>query len=222
MNNPSLIVGDTIIADVLGQKLWMELIDNPINGVYTFRFITDPTLESSTDLLVLEPAANENDFSPIVERFNFAHEGLKFPKIRLETDSGIPIKLYRAGPKAAIPGIIQILWGHDENWTGFITREGKLVWARQAKATPELANELTTTLKFFRDFPEKAAKFYASQTNTCCFCSRPLEEAYSVEHGYGPECAMKYGLPHGQNGTHIPTLGEVMTAHKEIKKVKVT
>lgn len=48
--------------------------------------------------------------------------------------------------------------------------------------------------------PVKAAKDYGHSTGTCCFCARPLTDdksGRSVEMGYGPICAERFGLDWG-------------------------
>ena len=52
---------------------------------------------------------------------------------------------------------------------------------------------------------------------SCCFCGRPLTDASSRQFGWGPTCAEKYGLPHGQLGDEPPASDETIEAvEKEI------
>jgi hypothetical protein len=55
-------------------------------------------------------------------------------------------------------------------------------------------------LQDFAQNPLEAAKLYGTLTGNCCFCGRELTDnkaGRSVEVGYGPICAEKWGLPWG-------------------------
>ena len=59
--------------------------------------------------------------------------------------------------------------------------------------------------------PTAAAVKHGKVSGCCCFCARPLTDAGSVEHGYGPTCAEKYGLP-WQSKTSRKFVEELCTA----------
>lgn len=46
------------------------------------------------------------------------------------------------------------------------------------------------------DDPYTLIKVYGHKHGNCCFCGRRLDNAVSVQLGYGPICAEKFGLPH--------------------------
>jgi len=46
----------------------------------------------------------------------------------------------------------------------------------------------------------ESLKIYGIKTGNCCFCSKELTDHRSVEAGYGPICAERYGLPWGDEG----------------------
>lgn len=56
--------------------------------------------------------------------------------------------------------------------------------------------EVQQHIKDFDTDPAKAARLYGLQTGSCMFCARKLTNAVSVTVGYGPICAMNFGLPH--------------------------
>lgn len=77
-------------------------------------------------------------------------------------------------------------WGKIENGVFFARRE-----------TPE--NTLGLLCEIAND-PEGSAKKYGHDTGRCCFCHRNLTDdksGKSVERGYGPICAERFGLVWG-------------------------
>lgn len=64
-------------------------------------------------------------------------------------------------------------------------------------AKPEFVKAVRVALTAFEENPAKAASLEGHATGNCCFCGRHLDNAASVKAGYGPICAERYGLPHG-------------------------
>lgn len=68
-----------------------------------------------------------------------------------------------------------------------------------ARGCPEW---VTGVLQQLADNPETIASLHGKQTGQCCFCSRLLTDdrkGYSVDVGYGPICAQRYGLKWGES-----------------------
>lgn len=67
------------------------------------------------------------------------------------------------------------------------------------------AESSAAALALFNDDPAKAAALHGHATGACCFCGRHLNDPSSVQEGYGPICAKKYGLPrsHGDNDRNV-------------------
>lgn len=59
--------------------------------------------------------------------------------------------------------------------------------------------------------PTAAAVKHGRVSGCCCFCNRPLTDAGSIQHGYGPTCAEKYGLP-WQSKTQAAFVAELCDA----------
>ena len=59
----------------------------------------------------------------------------------------------------------------------------------------EVAPEIALAVAAIAADPVTAIVRYGHLTGKCSFCSRPLTDGGSIEHGYGPICAEKYGLP---------------------------
>ncbi len=63
--------------------------------------------------------------------------------------------------------------------------------------TSETATAIVAALRAIALDPAKAAQAYGTLTGQCCFCSRDLTDARSIDKGYGPVCADHFGLPWG-------------------------
>lgn len=137
------------------------------------------------------PAARQTvDLSPVVAFLTKAKDaGLKFPKVRFT--GGLELSL--ASERAAVPGSVTVVI--DGEWKGRVTQSGE---AQGYRLTGDAA--LLQRLLDIAADPAKAAKLYAQQTGSCTFCQRELTDAGSIEVGYGPICADRYGLPHTAKG----------------------
>lgn len=122
-----------------------------------------------------------------------ASANLKFPKIRLGKVKGQSITLK---PRQ---GVVYISDGERTEWNDRIGDHtfvyyGKIVDNKivaPRRGCPDWAVEL---IKEFGENPLESAKTYGRVFGSCCFCGRVLSQADSVERGYGPVCATKYGL----------------------------
>lgn len=135
--------------------------------------------------------------APIVAFLNAARDrGLKFPKVRmLAADGQRELRLQLAGAGSKYPGAVQVTLQGE--WIGRILPDGHvagpLAQASHAAHVPHL--------QAIAADPAAAAKAYAALFCRCSFCGLELTDAGSVEVGYGPICAAKFGLPHTAKGT---------------------
>jgi len=67
------------------------------------------------------------------------------------------------------------------------------------KAAAGLSKLLIDVLSRFNADPAKTATLEGHATGNCMFCALKLTDARSVEKGYGPICAGKFGLPWGEH-----------------------
>lgn len=119
--------------------------------------------------------------------------GLKFPKARFLAPNGGELLLSVAGPMSKAPGSIQVKI--DGNWVGRIEPSGAVVgYALKGDAV------LLATLSAIAEDPAGRAKAYGSLRGHCSFCDKKLDDAGSIEHGYGPVCASRFGLPWKKGG----------------------
>ena len=122
----------------------------------------------------------------ITAMFASAKVHLKYPKIRLQSE-GKEIVISPAPMTGNNPGALYVKVSNE--YAGKITKEGK--WLARERGSLE-----TLLLNFAAD-PKGEAIKYGKLTGNCCFCARTLTADNSLETGYGPICAARYGLPHG-------------------------
>jgi hypothetical protein len=130
--------------------------------------------------------------------------GLKYPKIRLETETGTRVVLHQAGSGSRYVGQVQITDGGrypDNRYFGRIDLSGALHAGR------DMSIDVQTLLTNLGEHPEAVASAYGHLTGSCCFCGILLRDSRSLAKGYGPVCAEKFGLDWG--GAKSSTLVEV-------------
>jgi hypothetical protein len=138
-------------------------------------------------------------FIEIVTLFNRARkQGLRYPKIRLETALGqkIVLRMSKAGDVTVTDNASAF---HDRKYFGKINPEGLY------SPTKIVTADVRQLLNDLAENPAKMAALYGHQTSNCCFCGLELTTSESVTMGYGPICADNWGLPWGVkvNTTYI-------------------
>lgn len=140
------------------------------------------------------PVAQKLNTAGILALFAVAATHLKYPKIRLQTLSGQPVVIYRAGIKSKYNGQVQVTDGGHYGvgkYFGRIDLEGNFY------ATDHSTPELVSLLTQLSEDPAGTASRYGKLTGNCCFCGLKLSDQRSTDVGYGPICAGHYGLPWG-------------------------
>ena len=179
------------------------------------------------------PAVETVNMKPVVDFLEVAKaNGKKFPKARfLAADGKGELRLSIAGAQSKAPGSVQVVfvpadapapvarprygWRDDDAprtdvWLGRIESDGTVV-GKLAQDTATLA-----ILRAIVADPAKAAAEYGRITSRCSFCDTKLTDdrsGASVDVGYGPICAKRYGLPWNPKGATktlkpIPTDGD--------------
>ena len=113
--------------------------------------------------------------------FNRAAETLRYPAINMVSKDGHKIRIYRA-----TKGYIAIKV--DGEYVG------KLVSA-DAQIVLYSAKELLPEIDALMSSPISESAIQGREYGRCCFCNRELDNEGSIQHGYGPICAGKWGLP---------------------------
>ena len=134
--------------------------------------------------------------APLFDMMATAQAALKRPSIRLQATDGSVWAVRPAGATSANAGQLYLYNGETKAYAGKISPQGELRCSREV-ANPGQVTEAVTG--FCKD-PQGAAKAYGFSTKTCCFCAKALSDAFSVENGYGPICAKRFGLVHKAAG----------------------
>jgi hypothetical protein len=156
------------------QVKWMEILINRANGT--------------------APVAETVSVDGIISLLRTASKSLKFPKVRLSTDSGQRVVLSLAGPKSRYTGDVMVTDGGPFGanvYFGRITQDGAVV------ASGSMDAPVLSLLQAFAADPAGVGALIGRRFGSCCFCSRDLETRESLAVGYGPVCAVKYELPWG-------------------------
>jgi len=148
------------------------------------------------------PPAITANLRPIAEfLMAAAARGLQYPKARfLAPDGRRELRLTLAGPRSKVPGSIQVYLADE--WVGRVEPPDGRIAGSLARDTA-----LIDALLTIAGNPAEAAQAYGALMCKCSFCGLPLADEGSVEVGYGPVCAKRWGLPHQPKG--IPTITQV-------------
>ena len=136
-------------------------------------------------------AAPAGAYPNLARNFLSAAQQLKWPKLRIVTETGERIVLSRAGPNSRYPGHINMTDGRpfgEDTWYGRITPEGAATYSRN------ITDEAKATLAAFEANPDEAIKAQGLRTGECCCCGRELTDPVSIERGIGPICAGRWNI----------------------------
>lgn len=104
----------------------------------------------------------------------------------------------------------------DNKWYGrIVLKDGVATFDPSKKSF--VASDLpdvTETVKGFAASPVAFAAAYGKACGSCCFCSKELTTAESLEAGYGPDCAKRYGLPWGKKKAKKKAVTVAVTEEK--------
>lgn len=154
------------------------------------------TCEQVRAQAVTVPAVSA-DGAPIARFLLAAQErGLKFPKARFLAPGGGEMRLSVAGDQSRFPGSIQVVV--RDQWIGRIEPTGKVSGGSLAENA-----QVLDALSTIAADPAAAAKAYGALMGRCSFCDLTITDEGSIEVGYGPVCAKKFGLPHKPKGTRV-------------------
>ena len=115
--------------------------------------------------------------------------GLKAPKVRFLAPGGGELRMSLAGGATKYPGSVQVKL--NGGWIGRINADGSLT--RGVAGMKALFETIAAD-------PAAVAAAYGAMMAACSFCGKALEDDGSVEVGYGPVCAKRFGLPHSPKG----------------------
>jgi len=140
------------------------------------------------------------DLTRVTTMFDKAAETLKRPFVIFATYKPHPtdpkkqvvdveFRVSQAPATGKNPGSLYVKRAGE--YQGKIARDGTFSAARDAHPG------MVEALRAFAADPARAALAYGQATSNCCFCARELTDQRSVDAGYGPICASRFGLPWG-------------------------
>lgn len=134
------------------------------------------------------------DFSGVYALFATAKEHLKYPKIKLNSQSAL-VMLALAGSKSKLPGVVNVTDGgkYGENvWYGRVYPDGK--FEANSTVNSGVLDSVGHLLKELSADPAGVVSEYGKLTGKCSFCDASLSYQNSTAVGYGPVCAKHFGL----------------------------
>ncbi len=158
--------------------------------------------QTEADKRAHESITQLGDFTDVYALFEKAAKGGKWPRITINAD-GFEFYLYMSGQQAMIPNVLNVKGpgGFDQHkWYGRITIDG--AWDQRHK---EVDERMADALSRLAMDPVGTAAMYGRLSGKCCFCKKQLTDAPSVDAGYGPVCAKRWGLAWGgkKDGIHF-------------------
>ncbi len=145
-----------------------------------------------------EPPRVAIAFDGIAALFDRAAANLKYPKIHLQTERGLPVVLARAGDRSKFPGSITVTDGGPYGANRYYGRIHKGGMYEPARVQYGERSDVVAVLQALADDPVGVATKHGHLTGRCCFCNMALTDERSTRVGYGPTCAKNYGLPWGK------------------------
>lgn len=135
----------------------------------------------------------------IVDIMGEAARRLKWPVIRFEA-GGRRYRLSRCSRAAREPGAINVT--SDEKGFEARTYLGRIDLLGTFQPHPSVELEAGTAIAIallaLAADPVEQARIYGQRFGHCCFCGLELTDRRSVQAGYGPICADKFGLSWGE------------------------
>lgn len=122
-------------------------------------------------------------YQALFAMFQFASTKLKYPKIRFiaSTEHQESVVLYLATRGYIAVKVDGVYVGKLADANSFRMYSG--------------TTELQCSIESFCSNPLESAIVKGQQYGNCCFCGIELTNRASLQMGYGPICADKYGLP---------------------------
>lgn len=146
-----------------------------------------------TERALAPPRVEQLDCSlaPVVQSLVYAGSKLKYPKVRLLSPAGKDLVVYIAGERSKYSGNAVVVSPgsfEDRTYYGRVDQSGQFFKSNSAD------QDVVEILKRFASAPAETAAQYGKLTGNCCFCGRKLSDEKSLKNGYGPVCAVNYGI----------------------------
>ena len=153
-----------------------------------------------------EGPRNLGDQTELRALFAKAGEKIKFPHLLLpHVRDGYTetIKLWIAGTRSMQPGSLSVTTtAVAREWLGRVMPDG--TWTPGHTRTAAEYDSVADLLCELIAAPQATLAANGKSAGACCYCGSELTDARSVEAGYGPTCARKWGLPWGTQQSEPP------------------
>lgn len=130
----------------------------------------------------------------IQDLFALAAQKLRRVKVALQAASGQRVVFTKAGPMSKYAGQILITDGGPFGANKFF---GRIDANGDFYATRTADQDVQALVTEFADSPAETAGKYGRLTGGCSFCNHKLDDDRSLQVGYGPVCAKRFGLVWG-------------------------
>ncbi len=131
------------------------------------------------------------NIQPVVDMLKRAFDlGVEFPAIRLGDFSV---------RRAKTPDLQLVVRNADKTFLGKFTGDRWFVHPRYRQTATEAA--YIQLMREYLEDPIAKASLIGRRFGRCMFCGRGLERDNSINVGYGPVCADRYGLPWGNHAS---------------------
>jgi hypothetical protein len=130
----------------------------------------------------------------IQDLFALAAQKLRRVKVALQAASGQRVVFTKAGPTSKYAGQILITDGGPFGANKFF---GRIDANGDFYATRTADQDVQGLVTEFADSPAETAGKYGRLTGGCSFCNHKLDDNRSLQVGYGPVCAKRFGLVWG-------------------------
>jgi hypothetical protein len=142
---------------------------------------------------------NLGDQTQLRAMFATAGEKIKFPHLLLRHDRdgyAETLKVWIAGARSMQPGSFSVTTtAVAREWLGRVMQDG--TWTPGHTRTAAEYDSVASLLSELIAAPHAFLASNGKSAGACCYCGTELTDARSVEAGYGPTCAKKWGLPWG-------------------------
>lgn len=130
----------------------------------------------------------------IQDLFALAAQKLRRVKVALQAASGQKVVFTKAGPMSKYAGQVLITDGAPFGSNKFF---GRIDANGDFYATRSAGQDVQALVTEFADNPAETAGRYGRLTGGCSFCNHKLDDDRSLQVGYGPVCARRFGLVWG-------------------------
>lgn len=168
------------LRKLIAEKDFYSLVDSDRKKVTWFNNGGHPTAAGASaliDILLVTAPAHGTEVKVELEKGDIHVVDGSYVRVHISQGTG--------NPYACVANIIREAVWED----GKVVEPGEVEW--------DFVSGLVTKLSTANKATPEQAKQFATLAGRCIYCSRAIDTPESTKVGYGPVCAVKYGLPWG-------------------------